>query len=293
MISRRSSIALGEAYRAHFHISYRLAGDWTTKLDQEGLYDFLYANNFDAWLMNGFRKISIHDKRGLKEFVMRIHTGESIAAATQSWSWEQRQSLGQRILKDLAESLIRLRHSDPDYGAYKTGDKKAVDDMQKAFELDGYIYREGILLVPEEGIIEEREEEGVLLGLIETVDLEDPQTLKHHLGLSASHYQESRWDDSISNSRKVLEGVLQQAAGRFAYIPGQNALTSDMLAKPFLVRDYLEKVGLLEKKEKETLAHVYGLLSDTGGHPNIAHRDQARFNETSLVNILPICSPPA
>ena len=34
---------------------------------------------------------------------------------------------------------------------------------------------------------------------------------------------------------------------------------------------------ILEKKEKEAIAKVYGLLSDTGSHPYIADRDQARL----------------
>jgi hypothetical protein len=43
------------------------------------------------------------------------------------------------------------------------------------------------------------------------------------------------------------------------------------------VRDYLERSGLLESKEKEALAKVYGPLSHTGGHPYMAQNDQARL----------------
>jgi hypothetical protein len=43
------------------------------------------------------------------------------------------------------------------------------------------------------------------------------------------------------------------------------------------VRDYLERENLLEAKEKKALAEVYGLLSNTGGHPYIAEKDQARL----------------
>jgi hypothetical protein len=34
---------------------------------------------------------------------------------------------------------------------------------------------------------------------------------------------------------------------------------------------------LLDTKETETLAKVYGLLSQTGSHPNMAFNDQARL----------------
>ena len=208
---------------------------------------------------------------------MKIHTGQTLVPATQSWTWEQRSILGQRLLKDLAGCLIRLRNEDPHFGEYRKGDKDTVDAMQKALELDGYIYREKMLIASEESVIEEQEEEGIILDLARSLQLHDFQTLKHHLDLSTSHYQESRWDDSISNSRKVLEGILRQVAEKHSNTISKKPLTAQDLDRAFFVRDYLEKAGVLEKKEKETLKEVYGLLSETGGHPNIAHKDQARL----------------
>ena len=43
------------------------------------------------------------------------------------------------------------------------------------------------------------------------------------------------------------------------------------------MRNYLEEEGLLETKEKEAVAKIYGLLSNTGGHPYMASNDQARL----------------
>jgi len=83
--------------------------------------------------------------------------------------------------------------------------------------------------------------------------------------------------DSISNSRNFLEAVLQQAANAF----NRNKYAADLpistYEKPFAVRDYLEREHLIETKEKEAIAKVYGLLSDTGSHPNIAEKDEARL----------------
>jgi hypothetical protein len=185
--------------------------------------------------------------------------------------------LGQRILKKLAECLIRQRLTDPNFETYGDDDKRAVDLMQQTLEIDGYIYRDNILWIPEETVIEEAEEQGVLEGLMTSLNLPDIPTLKHHLELSVQDYQESRWDDSISNSRKVLEGVLSQAAACYITISGGNGLSPKVLERPVEVRDYLEHAGILERKEKETISSVYGLLSDTGGHPYIAERDQARL----------------
>ncbi len=272
MISRKSSKAIADAYNACYTYTGYKTGYTYYK---DSLYDFLYIKEFDAWLLNAFKAISKYDHRGLSEFIMRIHTGESLATATQGWSWQQRQALGQRILKDLAECLIRRRHTDPQFETNSTH-REAVDQMQQALELDGFIYRDCALWIPEETVIEEAEEQGVLEGLMTTLHLSDIPTLKHHLELSASHYRDLRWDDSISNSRKVLEGTLQQVAARHSSAIG-NALSTETLERPTAVRDYLEHTGILEKKEKETISQVYGLLSNTGGHPYIAERDQARL----------------
>ncbi len=43
------------------------------------------------------------------------------------------------------------------------------------------------------------------------------------------------------------------------------------------VRNYLESEGVLETKEKNAIAKIYGLLSKTGGHPYMAASDQARL----------------
>ncbi len=148
--------------------------------------------------------------------------------------------------------------------------------MQSTLELDGYIYRDNTLWVPEESVIEEREEQGILQGLMDSLQLSDIPTLKHHIELSATDYHDAHWDNSIANSRKFLEGILSQAAEKHSSVK-RNSLSPSDLARPVEVRNYLEKAGLLEKKEKDTIAHVYGLLSETGGHPYIADRDQARL----------------
>jgi hypothetical protein len=272
MISRKTSKIIADTY----HACFTFRGSSGFKYNKETLYDFLYINEIDAWLLNAFKAINRNDSRGLREFIMCIHTGESLVLATQKWDWKQRQALGQRILKDIAECLIRQRHTNPESVNLDTRDKVAIDNMQKALEIDGYIYREGTLWIPEEAVIADNEEQGVLEGLMTSLRLSDVPTIKHHLELSASHYQDSRWDDSISNSRKVLEGILQQVAERHSSSVG-NPLSVKELDKAVIVRDYLERSGLLERKEKDTVAQIYGLLSETGGHPYIAERDQARL----------------
>jgi hypothetical protein len=97
------------------------------------------------------------------------------------------------------------------------------------------------------------------------------------LQLSDEHYMNARWEDSIANSRKFLECVMAQVAAGHSRAICKVDLAEKTLEKPLEVRDYLEKQGMLDAKEKEAFAKVYGLLSHTGSHPNMAAKDQARL----------------
>jgi hypothetical protein len=42
---------------------------------------------------------------------------------------------------------------------------------------------------------------------------------------------------------------------------------------------------VLETKEKKAISEIYGLLSETGGHPYIAENDQARLSRNLALTI--------
>ncbi len=277
MISRASAKAISDAYNKCFSSYSR--GSYNRaqfELHVNDLYDFLYVNNFEAWFLNAAKGKYPHHQRQLLEFVLRIHTGESLVPATSEWSWKQRQALGQRLLADLARALIAERRNNAQFATSEPRRADLVDAMQRQLELDGYIYRDGVLLVPEESVLDEEEEEGVLQQLFSELGLQQGEVFQHHLRLSSEHYRDAKWDDSIANSRKVLEVVLQQVANRFGAVRATGLPAAD-LEKPVRVREYLEAAGLLAQKEKEAIAKIYALLSDTGAHPYIAQRDQARL----------------
>ncbi|MHC4389295.1 MAG: hypothetical protein ACYSX1_11920, partial [Planctomycetota bacterium] len=86
-----------------------------------------------------------------------------------------------------------------------------------------------------------------------------------------------RWSDCIGNARKFFEAILQQVASKHSTAIKGSALKASTLQRPVAVRTYLETEGLLEKKEREAVDKIYGLLSHTGGHPYMAEKDQARL----------------
>ena len=144
-------------------------------------------------------------------------------------------------------------------------------------ELDGYIYKNGKLFTADSSVIKEQEEQTYLEKLVDEFELPDPDTIKHHLSLSDEHFLHGKYDDSISNSRKVLDAILQQVTAA-VYLKTENKpAPAGLLKNATQTRGYLEKRGLVTAAERESLDKNYGLLSVTGGHPYIAEKDQARL----------------
>jgi len=281
MISRRTTLALARLFTCAFgntHGQYFNRPTYRTMNDAAGeVYDFLYQNGYPAWFCNVARDVADQcssDTRPFRDFVLMIHTGESLAPATPNLTWRQREKVGQELLKDLAEDLAKWR-KDRTYVSPEVG--VVVTEFLQNLELDGYVFRADALLAPEEGVVDAKEQSGVLQDLYTELGLQNQETVFHHLSLSEEHFIARRWDDSISNSRKFLEGVLQEVAASHHRAVRGSAIPDDVYSRPARVRDYLESSGLLEQKEKQALSSSYGLLSETGGHPYMAQNDQARL----------------
>lgn len=284
MISRKSARLIAELFEATFR-KYHSGGSHSSgyyTVNTTALYDFLFDNEHAGYFCNAARKTySARGTRELKDFLMKLHTGESLYTATQDWTWEQREKLGLRYLHDLAEDILNHWATIPDeVGGYRPNystQRALVATLQKQLELDGYEYKNGRILDSETDILDVAEEAGVLRTLHAELNLPNKETAFHHLDLTEEHYIAERWDDSISNSRKFLESVLQEIAATHSEKVRNESLAQGTYSRPVRVRDYLEHEGLLEPKEKEALSAIYGLLSNTGGHPYMAQREQARL----------------
>jgi hypothetical protein len=258
--------------------NYVRTGSSYHTVDVNKLYDFLYENDYPAWLCNAIKRTySPVGTRELKEFIMKLHTGESQFEVTKDWNWDQRELLGQNYIKDLCEDVLKYYtlNEPPEYGTDSM--KSLIQSLKESLELDGYIYKDSRLAFSESDVFDATEEKGILQITFESLGLGDKDTTFHHLKLSEEHYLEHRWDDSISNSRKFLECVLREVAIAFSKKIRKVDLSESVASKPVQVREYLLKEGLLEVKEKEAIASVYSLLSETGGHPYMAQNEQARL----------------
>lgn len=266
---------MGEVYETKYTHYNPYSKITPFKVYTDSLYDYFFENNYPSWLCNKTKKL--HNKqRQVKEFIMKLHTGETQYKASPNWTLDQRQKLGQEYLYDLAEDILVYYHNQPSESS-KEKIKKQIEKLTDNLELDGYIFHNKNLLIPETNILDIEEEIGVLETLYNSLKLGGKELSLHHLKLSEEHYLAKKWDDAISNSRKFLENVLREVASTHSQICKTDQLNKSIYETPFKVRDYLEKEGLLEAKEKEAIAKIYGLLSNTGGHPYMASNDQARL----------------
>lgn len=242
---------------------------------QNPFYDYLFVNNYPPWLCNKTTRL-INKERQVKELIMKLHTGETQYEATNSWTWDQRKQLGQKYIYNLAEDVLISYYKE--FGSYQ---KKKIESEIKSLisnlELDGYIFHNNRLLMPETDVLEIKEEIGLLETLYSSLNLENKDLSFHHLKQSEEHYLAKKWDDCISNSRKFLESVLREIASAHSKRYKKVSLKDSVYESPVKVRDYLEMENLLEIKEKEAIAKIYGLLSNTGSHPYMASNDQRGY----------------
>jgi hypothetical protein len=290
MISRKTASSIGDVYETNFtyvrSTYYSQGGRSGTRNEyivyRDNLYDFLYDRDYAAWFCNTARQLyggTISSNRGrkVKDLIMRLHTGETLAEVTPNWTWEERQKLGGRYLENLAEDILIYWYDERGTSSRSSISADQMQSLVSKLELDGYSYQDSRLLAPERDVLDAEEETGVIESLYTSLALENKETTFHHLDLSEKHYLEDGWDDSISNSRKFLESVLREVAAAHSISIKKNPLSQAAYEKPVRIRDYLEAEKLLEAKEKEALAKVYGLLSNTGGHPYMARNEQARL----------------
>jgi len=283
MISRKSTRLIAEAYTLVFSthevrrrgVSTRFFQQFIIRNDE--LHDFLYDEEYPDWLLHFLNvKDNPTSERILKDRIMGLHTGEAFNLFKNPYTDmkpEERRTAGQHWLGLLAQSVFRLSER-----LEQTKEAaQLLDVMKSQLELDGYVYRNGKLYESETSVMDDQAEHSYLESLVNNLNLHNTQVIKHHLKLSEEHYVNGKWGDSISNSRNFLEAVLQQTAAVLNKKKYAADLPSNIYEKPFAVRDYLEREHLIETKEKEAIAKVYGLLSDTGSHPNIAEKDQARL----------------
>lgn len=203
MLSRQTALAIASAYTNRFSSTSRVSrGHPTEEVYREELYDFLFEQEYEAWFCNLAKK---HFRiRPLLEWIMKIHTGESLYEATKDWTWEQRRMLGQRFLRDLARDHLRWFEAERGESFFDRDYAEDATILLRRLELDGYVLKDSELLQQQDDVLDVEKERGILQSLFTAAKLERAGDAFEFLRLAEEHFVASRWSDSISNVRKFF-----------------------------------------------------------------------------------------
>jgi hypothetical protein len=269
MISRKTAVIIQQLYEHLFCKDPALLGLY---LEKDELHYFLYEDNHEGWFLDIFKR-RVNTPTDLKHFILDLHTGMAYTSRTQNM--DQKRETGQRLLRHLAISILKAL--EPEFRNPGMDNNQAITlgkTLLNRLTLDGHLYKNGKLFPLESSVIDEQEEQSVLEDLIKRVGLQNSALIQHHLELCEQAYLDDRWNDTISNARNFLEATLREVAEALHLKLSGSLL---VINRPVEIRDYLEDAGLIDSTEKQAIVKVYGLLSHSGSHPNIAAEDEARL----------------
>jgi hypothetical protein len=279
MISRRTTKYLAELYVQWFRHSHGRSQNrgYFYSIVGDEFYDFLFEHEYDDWFCTlGRTTSSGTNTRQLIDFILGLHTGETLKQVAPDGTGPQQTSLGQDLLTKLAGDI--LKHIEKNSSTYPPAYLQSqIADLMSSLQLDGYKYQDSRLLISESEVFDTQDSTDILSTLYKELDLDNSEIAFNHLKLSEEAFLAKRWGDCISNSRNLLETVLREVAASHSVTFDNTKLDRKTYETPVLVRQYLENIKLIEENEKKTLAEVYGLLSNTGSHPYMAQQDQARL----------------
>jgi hypothetical protein len=262
MISRKSTVRLEVLYEYIFTEVHEV--EYLEHFNMESLWEYLFEEEIDGWFMTALQAATKTPQ--FKTLVFMLHTMKDQSEATQ------------RVLMQMTNAALKFHGPNIDSPKHENSDGVILTKaLLRQLEIDGYVYRNEKLYPAESTVIPEEEEQSYLEQLIKELGLIDPDTVKHHLQLSEEHFLQGRWDDSISNSRKVLDAILKQVTELIYQKVNTKPPPLALLKNATDTRVFLEKQGILTPVEREALDKNYGVLSATGGHPYIAEKDQARL----------------
>ena len=275
-ISRSTAYALSKLFGACFATGTNGTKD---KLKRQDLNDFLFLNNFEITfvddLIASFNQYSKID--ALERFIIRLFIGDGLVEISsdernQYASPYELKQRSQTLLWMLLESILQ----DKDH-LYYASVKEYRSRLINSLALDGFVFVNGTLHRQEQPIFDVPEQMGILEQLYSELKLGQNAQAVAALKLSEQHYISGLWSDSISNARKFLECVLQEIVASISLQKGE-LINDKIKANATLIRQHLLEYGIITAKQQEALGKLYGMLSDTGSHPYIADKDEARLS---------------
>lgn len=292
MISRRATKILSELINEIYKGTYKrkvnngitYSYEYEYEFKTNDFYDFLYERDYPEWFLLLTKTLRSHDERSILEYIMGLNIGD--------FGWRFNQSINIETKKKLMESAKIILYNLVIDTLNNTNNRERAPKIHNLhqkliyqLELDGYIYQNNQLYKSENNIVNTEEESGIIHKLVTEMQLSNQNVIFHHLKLIETDYLDQKWDDSISNSRKFLESVLQEIAKRYSQVFKGEMLSDEYVKKAINIRKYLEDEQVFSEEEITIYRTSYGLLSATGNHPYIAEKDQAALMQNMVMTL--------
>lgn len=272
MISRRTTLQIADIMCKEFTHEVRetdIRGNfrgYVYKVKEDKLRDFLFEFNVDGFVIDKISH-SFMTKEDLKKDILNIHTGMFY----NKLSYSKYINMGQKDIKAMAIGIL-YRRLQPEY----------LNNLENLLRIDGYIYEEEKLY---EINIDVDDKASIIKSKFKQFKFSNEEEFNTFYNNMNEHYENSKWEDCIHNSRKLYEIVLKECAIYYSskiINDGENLTT----AKPVNIRQYLEKVQFFSEDEANIIQYYYKYLSNIGSHPKLALKEQAEFSRVMSINTM-------
>lgn len=272
MISRRTTLLVADIICNNFTHEVRetdLRGrtrNYSKKVMEDELRNFLFEFDIDGFTINKICNSCI-TKNDLKKSILNIHTGYFYNKE----KYFDFIKMGQKDIKGLVIGIF-----------YRNLQPESLAFLENLLRIDGYIYEKEKLYEINTDVDDKA---NLIKNKFKKLGFDNEKEFNIFYSNMNEHFENSKWEDSIHNSRKLFEIVLKECAN---YYSKNIAKDNENLlnARPVDIRLYLEKNNYFSDDESNIIQYYYKYLSNIGSHPKLALEEQADFSRVMSINTI-------
>ena len=272
MISRRTTLVVANIICNNFtkrsadKYSNGVIHGYSDKVEANKLRDFLFEFNVSGFAIEHICE-DYYTKEHLKEMILNMHTGLFYSRK----EYRKFEKMGQQDLKNIVIGILSRQLQ-----------IESIPVLENLLRIDGYIYEKEHLYEINTDINDKFD---IIKNMYNSFGFDNIKELDSFYNNMNEHFENSKWEDSINNSRKLYELILKNCAEYYSKnIEKTNKSFDNVLAVK--VREYLEKVAFFSQDEINIIQYFYKYMSNIGSHIKLALEEQADFSRVIAINII-------
>ena len=192
---------------------------YVQRVNADVLRDFLFEYGVRGYSIEKICK-SYDSKQNLKENIMNMHTGVFYNKV----NYSNYQGRGQEDLKAITTGIFD-----------KKIQSESLETLENYLRVDGYIFENGKLYEINTDV---NEKASIIKTKFNRLNLGQQEEFQKFYNDMNEHFENSKWEDSIHNSRKLYEIVLMECAKYYSsYVAKDNEISERNSMMDALIRD--------------------------------------------------------